>query len=110
MARLLAAQVRAAALHLFEHVAVADRDAHQLKTFSGESALQAQVGHCGADDARAFQLFGGSQVARRGQQNAVAIDQMARGADENRTVGVAIECYSQRSVRLDHLPLQTFRV
>ena len=54
VAGLLAAQIRAAAQHLLEHVAVAHGHAHERKTLARQHTLQAEIGHGGADDSAAL--------------------------------------------------------
>ena len=47
---LLAAEVVAAAAHLFDDVAIADGGAHELAAARGERALEAHVAHDGRDE------------------------------------------------------------
>jgi len=74
VARLLAPDDVAAAKHFFEDVAIADRSAGERDAFTGQDTLEAKIGHGRGDDAIAFELVLGFEMARDGQENAIAVD------------------------------------
>ena len=110
VAGLFAAEVVAAAKHFFEDVAVADIGARERNIFGGEDAFQAEVGHGSGDDAIAFELALGFEVARDGEEDAVSVDDFAGGGDEEGAVGIAVEGYAEVRVFGEDLLLQTFKM
>ena len=78
-------------LHLFEHVAIADRRAQHANAAALERGLQAHVRHGGGDDHVAGQHAASLQIARGHQQNGVAVDDVAVCAGQHAAVGIAVE-------------------
>ena len=110
MAGLFAADDVAAAKHFFEDIAVADGGAGEGDAFAGEDALEAEIGHGSGDDAIAFEFVLGFEVARDGQKNAIAVDDLAGFADEEGTVGIAIEGYAELGALGEHALLQAIEM
>ncbi len=88
---LLAAEGRLLFLHLFKDVAVAHGSAVHADAAALEGGLKAHVGHGGGDDQAAGEQAAGLQVAGGHQQDRVAVDDVAAGAGQHATVGVAVE-------------------
>src|SRR5712675_777865 len=84
----LAADIVAAAQHLFEHIAVADLRAHELDTLAFEKALQSEIRHHGGDDTRLGEAAVFLPALRDHREQLVAIDQMSALIDKNDAVGV----------------------
>ena len=110
MSGLLAAQIRSAAEHLFQYVAVAHRDARQAQAFALEHAFQAEIRHCCADHAAAVQLAHRFQVSCDGEKHTISIHMLAAGAYEHGAVGIAIEGHAQGGMRLEYFLAQIFRM
>jgi len=110
MAGLLAADDVAAAKHLFEDVAIADGSAGERDAFAGEDAFEAEIGHGRGDDAIAFELVLGFEMARDGQENAVTVDDFSGFADEEGAVGIAIESNAETGALVDDAFLQAIEM
>ena len=91
VAGLLAAEIVAVGAHALEHVAVADRRAHEAELALVEIALEAEVGHHRGDDAAADQPAVLRPAIGDGRHELVAVDHLAVLADQHDAVGVAIE-------------------
>ena len=87
----LAADIVAAAQHLFENIAVADLRAHELDALAFEKALQSEIRHHGGDDTRLGEAAVFLPALRDHREQLVAIDQVSALIDKNDAVGVAIE-------------------
>ena len=110
VAGLFAADDVAAAQHFFEDIAIADGSASERDAFAGEDAFEAEIGHGRGDDAVAFELVLGFEVARDGEKNAIAVDDFAGFADEEGAVGIAIEGHAELSALGEHALLQTIEM
>ena len=110
MAGLLAADDVATSQHFFENVAVADGGAGERNAFTGEDALEAEIGHGSGDDAIALEFVLGFEMASDGEENAIAVDDFARFADEESAVGIAVEGDTELGALGDHALLQTFEM
>ena len=110
MPGLLPAQIRADALHFFQHITVAHRGALQLQSRFLQRALQAQVRHRGPDNHVALQRTGRFHVPARDQQHSIAIDQPPRSAGENRAIRISIKRDSHRRATFGHALLHRFGV
>src|SRR4051812_26721763 len=102
MARLLAAEIEAAAHHLLDDVAVADLSAPELDAYAVECQLQSEIAHDGGNDGAAPQraLFGHLFGADR--EHVVPVDDLAVLVDENRPIGVAVERHAEIGAVLEH--------
>ena len=77
VARLLAAQVVAAAAHGLDHVAVADLRAHQAEPQALERPLEAEVAHHRRHDLAAGERVARHQVVRAQREHHVAVEDLA---------------------------------
>ena len=110
VAGLLASKHVTTAKHLFENVAVADVGASKRNVFAGESALKSEIGHGSSDNTVAGKLVSRFEKARRRQQNAIAVHDLPRPADEEGAVSVTIESDAHRGALGDDAFLQGIEV
>ena len=103
MAGLLAAEIVAVLAHVLEHVAVADRGAHELQPEAAEIALEAEIGHDGGDDAGLRQAPVLAPGARDDGHELVAVDELPLLVDDEDAVGVAVERDADIGAELAHL-------
>src|SRR5690349_17495526 len=101
MAGLLSSEVRADSLHFLQDVAVTDCGARETKSRLFQGTFQSQIRHGRTDNRVALQRAGALQISTRRQEHAIAIDQFARGAYEERTVRVSVKCNAQRRAGFD---------
>src|SRR5690349_9352683 len=79
---LFATKVGRSAQHFFQHVAIADRDPHQLQTLCREQSLKPEVCHCGPDHTVSAQASSRSQITSSGKQYSVTVHKLAGSADK----------------------------
>ena len=91
VARRLAADIVAVRAHVLEHVAVADRRAHERNAQIAEIALEAEIGHHGRDDAGLGETAVGLPAFGDHRQQLVAVDDAPALVDDEHAVGVAVE-------------------
>ena len=109
MAGRLAAEIVAAAQHLLEHIAVADRRAHEFDAQAVEETLEPEIRHHGGDDARLGKPAVFLPALRDHREQLVAVDQMAALVDQDDAVGVAVERDADVGAHFAHLAAQRFR-
>ncbi len=110
VAGLFAADDVAAAEHFFENVAVADGGASERNAFAGQRAFEAEIGHGSGDHAIPFELVLRFEVTRDGKENAIAVDDFAGFANEEGSVGIAIEGDTELGALGDDALLQAFEM
>ena len=103
MARLLAAQVVAAAAHLLDDVAIADLGADEVEPHLLESALQPEVAHHRRHDGPAAEGVAFGHVPGTEGEHGVAVDHLAAFRDEHDPVGVAVDGDAHVGAELPHL-------
>ena len=91
VAGLFAAEGSTGVAHLFEDILVADGRAEHADAGAGEGGFEAHVGHGGGDDEVVGELAAGLEVARAGEHDGVAVDDVAVLVGEEGAVGVAVE-------------------
>ena len=109
MPRLLAAQVRAAPLHLLVHVPVADLRFHDVDPRGAQRLVEAEIGHDGGDDAVAFETVAARHVARRDGERVVAVANLPEIVDRDQAVTVTVEGEAELRTRGLHLLLKRLR-
>ena len=106
VAGLLAADVEAVLAHVVEHVAVADRRAHERQRQALEIALEPVVGHHGGDDAGLRQPAVGLEGLGDDGEQLVAVDDVAVLVGDDHAVGVAVERDADVGAHLTHFATQ----
>lgn len=91
VARLLAAKLVAALIHLFEHVAVAHARADEADAVFAAELVKAEVRHHRRNDRAARELPAALHVRAADGKHLVAVDNAALLVDEQAAVRVAIE-------------------
>ena len=103
VAGLFATDIVTARAHALEHIAVADRRAHQLQANAAEIALEAEIGHHGGDDAGLAETAVFLPACGDDGEQLVAVDDLAVLVDDHHAVGVAIERDADIGAHLAHL-------
>src|SRR3982075_1801390 len=104
-----AAEIVAAAQHLFEYIAVADRRAHEFDALAFEEAFQSEIRHHGCYDTWLGEATVFLPALRDHREQLVAIDQVSAFIDENDAVGVAIERDANVGAHFANLAAQRLR-
>jgi hypothetical protein len=105
----LAAEIVAAAQHLLQHIAVADRRAHEFDALAFEEALQPEIRHHGGDDAGLGEPAVFLPALRNHREQLVAIDHMSALIDQDDAVGIAVERDTDVGAHFAHLAAERFR-
>src|SRR5205809_5179952 len=108
--RLLAAEVRAEALHLLGHVAVPHLGLDDADARGVERLVQAEVGHDGRDDDVPLEPTARGEVTARDGERVVPVPDRPRVIDGDQPVAVAVERKADRGAPGAHRPLQSLGV
>ena len=101
MAGLLSTKRQRPVHHLFHHVLVANRTAHETDAELPQCDLETDVAHHRRDDGIALQSAFTLQLAAAHQQDSVAVDDATAMVHENRAIAVAVERDAHLATVLD---------